>query len=291
MLRKGYEGAKAFFRRLAGIFRIWGADVVAIEREFFPCFPPVFELLIKVLKGGYVLEFDDAVFLSRGRKRKYPATIKMASRVIVGNAYLDSFARRFNENTAVIPTCIDVNSYKPKEHYGLSSPAAIGWVGLAYNFIHLNSIASVINKICREKGSELVVVSARKPPLDIPLQFVQWDLEKERDVIGSFDIGIMPLEDTPYSRGKCGLKVLQYMGAGVPVVASPVGVNREIISDGVNGFLANSHEEWYEKLKMLIEDEELRVRLGREGRRTVEKGYDLEKFGDRLVSIYTEGMK
>lgn len=136
-------------------------------------------------------------------------------------------------------------------------------------------------------NAELVICSSRKPAIGAPILFVKWDLAKEMEVIRSFDVGIMPLVDTPYSRGKCGLKLLQYMAAGVPVVASPVGVNKEIVEDGVNGFLAKDDEEWYEKVKILIGDEGLRRRLGQEGRRTVEKRYDLELYGDKLVSIYT----
>ncbi len=284
---KGYEGIKAFLRRIAGFRHVWKADMVAIEREFFPCFPPLFELIIKMLKGGYILEFDDAIFLSRGRRSKYPATVKMASRVIVGNPYLEEYAKKFNKNVVVVPTCVDAGTYQQKEDYGLTDPARIGWVGLAYNFVHLNTFASVLGKVCNEMNAELVICSSRKPAIGAPILFVKWDLAKEMEVIRSFDVGIMPLVDTPYSRGKCGLKLLQYMAAGVPVVASPVGVNKEIVEDGVNGFLAKDDEEWYEKVKILIGDEGLRRRLGQEGRRTVEKRYDLELYGDKLVSIYT----
>ncbi|NIO15987.1 MAG: glycosyltransferase [Deltaproteobacteria bacterium] len=290
-LLKGILGIKAFFKRIIDFRHVINADIVAIEREYFPCLPPVFEILIRVLKGGYILEFDDAIFLSRGRRMKYPATIKMATKVIIGNRYLEDYARRFNEKTALVPTCVDTKKYVQKKNHAVDGRLKIGWIGLPYNFHHVDIVTAAFKRIFSEYRCELVIVSARKPANKVPTTFVKWDLDSEAETLSSFDIGIMPLVDNPFSRGKCGLKILQYMAAGVPVVASPVGVNREIISDGVNGFLANSNKEWYEKLKVLIEDEELRARLGSEGRRTVEKGYDLEKIGDRLVSIYTEGMK
>lgn len=288
---KGYEGLKAFIRRLAGFRHIWNADTVAIEREIFPCFPPLFELMIKVIKGGYILEFDDAIFLSRGRKRKYPATVKMASRVIVGNTYLETYAKKFNNSVFVVPTCVDIGRYQQKEDYRIEHPAKVGWVGLPYNFTHLFPFAKVFSRVLHELDGELVILSSRKPEIAAPLRFIAWEQDRENAVIRSFDVGIMPLEDTPYSRGKCGLKLLQYMAAGVPVIASPVGVNQEIVIDGVNGFLAGSEDEWYEKLKTLLLGEELRKRLGQEGRRTVESKYDIDCFGDMLVSVYTEEIK
>lgn len=290
-LLKGMLGIKAFIKRMIDFRHVINADVVAIEREYFPWFPPVFELLVRVLKGGYILEFDDAIFLSRGRRMKYPATIKMATKVIVGNRYLEEYAKRFNEKVVLVPTCVDTRKYVRKTDHAVDGPIIIGWVGLPYNFHHIDIVTDALERLFSEYRCEFVIVSARMPENKVPVRFVKWDLDSEADTIGSFNIGIMPLVDNPFSRGKCGLKILQYMAAGVPVVASPVGVNSEIITDGVNGFLANSVEEWYEKLKILVEDEELRERFGIEGRRTVEEIYSRDLYGDKLVSIYTEAIE
>lgn len=290
-LLKGMLGIKAFIKRMIDFRHVINADVVAIEREYFPWLPPVFELLVRVLKGGYILEFDDAIFLSRGRRMKYPATIKMATKVIVGNRYLEEYAKRFNEKVVLVPTCVDTRKYVRKTDHAVDGPLIIGWIGLPYNFHHIDIAADALERLFSEYRCEFLIVSARMPVNKVPMRFVKWDLDSEADTIGSFNIGIMPLVDNPFSRGKCGLKILQYMAAGVPVVASPVGVNSEIITDGVNGFLAKSVDEWYEKLKILVEDEELRERFGIEGRRTVEEIYSRDLYGEKLVSIYTEAIE
>ncbi|RMG58027.1 MAG: glycosyltransferase [Deltaproteobacteria bacterium] len=277
-----------FLRRLGHFARAMRADLVVIEREFFPAFPPLFEMLLRVFRRGYILEFDDAIFLSFGRRMKYPVTVKMARRVIVGNEYLARYARQFNDRVEVVPTVVDSSRYVPREDYRLSSPPRIGWVGLPYNFPHLRMVSPALKKVCEKWEARLVVFSGRSPDLPLPVEFVPWSEEREPEVISSFDAGIMPLADTPFARGKCGLKILQYMAAGVPVVASPVGVNRDIISDGVNGFLAASHREWEEKISILLSDENLRERMGREGRKTVEERFDLSLWKDEVARIYLE---
>lgn len=291
-LIRGVETVKAFFKRVIDFRMVFEADVVAIEREFFPRFPPLFEFLIKALKGGYVLEFDDAIFLSPGRARKYPSTLRMASKVITGNDYLRKYALAFNRNVSVIPTCVDTGEYSPREEQGKPGLPAIGWVGLPYNFGHLELVRAPLERIGGEKKGELHVLSGRDPHLGFPATFKKWSREGEAESIRGFDVGVMPLWDTPFARGKCGLKLIQYMAAGLPVVASPVGVNCEIVEEGVNGFLASGDDEWYEKLCILLEDRELRKKMGQKGRRKVEEKYSLDVWGDRLVNLYRkEGEK
>ncbi len=285
-LRRGVEGARAFARRILSLRKIFSADLVAIEREFFPRFPPIFELMLKTMGKGYVLEFDDAVFHSPGRRWKYPSTVSMARKVITGNKYLMEYAARYNDEVFIVPTCVDPESYNPREEYGMGEFPKIGWVGLPYNFPHLKSVEAPLLEVLEESGGELVVLSGRDPEMALPCSFVKWSLEEEAEIIKTFDVGIMPLLDTPYSRGKCGLKILQYMAAGVPVIASPVGVNTDIIHDGVNGFLAQNITDWMEKLKALLIDGDLRENLGREGRKTVEEHFSLQAWAKRLLSIY-----
>ncbi len=287
-LKRGTETVKAFFKRVIDFRRIFEADVIAIEREFFPRFPPLFEFLIKVFKGGYVLEFDDAIFLSPGRVYKYPFTIRMASKVVTGNEYLREYALPYNPKVSVIPTCVDTGEYSLRDDYRKAGAPAIGWVGLPYNFGHLELIRTPLERITGEKKGEFHVLSGRDPHLGFPVTFKKWTCEREAEWIRGFDVGVMPLWDTPFARGKCGLKLIQYMAAGVPVVASPVGVNCEIVEEGVNGFLASCDDEWYEKLSILLGDEKLREEMGRMGRRKVEKYYSLEVWGNRLVNLYSE---
>ncbi len=289
LTRRGLLAAGSFLKRLVQFPKILRADLIVIEREFFPCFPPLFELLIWVIKGGYILEFDDAIFLSRGRRLKYPSTVRMARKVIVGNEFLADYARRYNDNVYVVPTCLDVEAYEVKASYGLEGRPCIGWIGLPYNFHHLRIVEGTIGKLIEDMNCEFVVISGREPELSFPVTYVPWSLEGEKVEISKFDVGVMPLEDTPFARGKCGLKILQYMAAGVPVVASPVGVNREIIRDGVNGFLARNEKEWEEKLTLLVADERLREKFGREGRKTVEEKYSLSTWKEKMFEIIISG--
>ena len=167
-----------------------------------------------------------------------------------------------------------------------TAPLRIGWVGLAYNFFHLGSIATVLAQVCQEGGAKLVVVSARPPALPFAYEFVRWSEDEENEVIAGFDIGIMPLTDTPFARGKCGLKLLQYMACGIPSVASPVGVNNEIVEHGKNGLLATSATDWHACLMQLLGDAALRARLGAAARQTVEDRYAFELWGPRLAQLY-----
>lgn len=280
----------AWMRRLAQLRHLWGADGVIIEREFFPWLPPLFEWLLHRRPLGYVLELDDAIYLSRGRRWKYPRLVRWARAVIVGNEYLAVFCRRYNQHVSVIPTTVSAAHYRPRPRarYARSTMARIGWVGLAYNFPHLHSIAAALAEVCQQGPAKLVVVSARPPILPLPHDFVLWHEHDEAEVISTFDVGIMPLCDTPFARGKCGLKLLQYMACGVPSVASPVGVNSAIIRNGVNGLLATTPSQWSRALLQLLADEELRARLGTAARQTVETDYSLEVWGPRLVDLYAQ---
>jgi len=279
---------RASLRRAAQIPRALGADGLVIERESFPWAPPVIEWLATMLGRGYVLELDDAVYLSPGRRLKYDGLLARSRAVIAGNATLAQHATGVGATAHVVPTVVDTRRYRPRDDWALAAPPRLGWVGLASNLSHLASIAAPLARTCARTGACVQVVSARPPRLDLPLDFVPWREANEPDVVRGFDVGLMPLEDTPFARGKCGLKILQYMAAGVPVVASPVGVNAEIIRHGHNGLLATTAAEWERTLEDLLADAPLRERLGREGLRTVEERYSLAVWGPRLAALYRD---
>jgi len=212
----------------------------------------------------------------------------MSKHVIVGNSYLRDYALKFNPNVTVIPTVIDTKRYRPREQYEFRGKPVIGWVGLAYNLSYLVRLRGALLKLRKEVGDfELRIICSRPLKMDgVRTSFKRWSYEDEVVDIRGFDIGIMPLPDDEWARGKCGLKLLQYMACGVPVVASPVGVNTEIIRDGKNGFLARNEEEWIKKLSLLLRDEESRRQMGKAGRRTVQTRYSLRLWGPRLAGLY-----
>jgi glycosyltransferase involved in cell wall biosynthesis len=275
-------------RRLRQLPRALSADGVVVEREVFPWTPPLVERLLARRRGGYVLEYDDALWLSPGRSRKFRRITQLARAALVGNDVLAAFAASGGTRALVLPTVVDTRAYRPRGSYELGRPPRIGWVGLASNLHHLAQIAGPLRRVCAQSGARVVVVSARPPALELPVDFVPWSEAAEAEVLATFDVGIMPLADTAFARGKCGLKLLQYMAAGVPVVGSPVGVNATIVHDGIDGRLASDEASWFGALSELLSDESLRARLGRAGRARVERDYSVEAWTPRVVAAYRE---
>jgi len=290
LLAKATYSSIRFAVRLRDLFKVQKHDLYVFEHQAFPYLPAFLERISKGINPNMVLEFDDAIFLTFLHGRKIPKLIRMSKHVIVGNDYLRDYALRFNPNVTVIPTVIDTVRYQPREHYGFNDRPVIGWVGLAYNLGYLVRLRGALLRLREEVGDfELRIICSRPLKMDgVRTSFKRWSYDDEVADIRGFDIGIMPLPDDEWAKGKCGLKVLQYMACGVPVVASPVGVNGEIIQDGKNGFLARDEKEWVEKLSLLLRDEELRRQIGRAGRKTVEERYSLRLWGPRLAGLYRQ---
>lgn len=287
-----------FITRLIHVFRAKYYDMVIIEHQLFPYLPITFEKLIFYFNKKVILEMDDAIYLTHSHK--IPPFIRRCTHVIVGNKYLSNFVHKYNDKVTIIPTVIDMERFKnasPRIKYRSCNNIdelsherknlIIGWVGLPYNFRYVKMLEEVLNDISSKYPVSLRVISSKPISMrGISTEFRKWSLETEVDELYKLDIGIMPLSDDEWSRGKCGLKLLQYMAAGLPVVASPVGVNSEIVQDGKNGFLAWDEVDWYKKLSLLCENQQLRESLGQEGRKTVEERYSLSIWGPRLVDTY-----
>jgi len=276
------------FVRIKAILKVGKYDLYCFEHQAFPYIPVFLERIAKKINPNMVLEFDDAIYLTCLHKKKIPRLIRMSKYVIVGNEFLKDYALKFNPNVTIIPTVIDIDRYRPKKDYHPHGKLNIGWVGLAYNLPYVQELAGILQKLRKEVGEfVLTVISSKGFELDgVEVIFKRWSYDNEVKEIRSLDIGIMPLADDEWAKGKCGLKVLQYMACGVPVVASPVGVNREIINDGENGFLAATDEEWLKKLSLLARDGKLRRTVGQKGRETVEKHYSLKLWGPKVAHLY-----
>jgi len=192
----------------------------------------------------------------------------------------------------VIPTVIDTLRYQPRPMLPDPAQVTIGWVGRWSSSFYLDPLIPVFRELCaRYPQIQIKLIGAGEkqwPGVRVVCQ--PWRLEREVEDLQSFDIGIMPLDDDEYSRYKCGFKMLQYMGIGIPAVVSPVGVNRDVIHDGVNGFLASTSEAWLNKLSLLIEKPELRARLGGAGRQTVEAHYSLAGALPVMQRVLQEGV-
>ena len=278
-------------------------DLVMVQREAFMTGSIRFERELAASGIPLIYDFDDAIWhmdVSEANRRlkwlkdpaKTPKIIALASHVIAGNDYLADYARAHNQRVEVIPTVIDTERYVP-----FSSPPRadgkiiIGWTGSLTSTPHLHTAIPFLRELQAEHGDRIAFrfISDRDihvPGLDI--ENVRWNGASEPEDLAPIDIGIMPLPDTEWSRGKCGFKGLQYMGMAKAVVLASVGVNNTIVQDGVNGLLAGTPEEWKDKLRKLVANADLRHQLGREARRTVEERYSVVAWRDRYLELFAE---
>lgn len=287
-------------RRFIHLFYLRKYDEVFIAREVMPFGFYFFELVIKkILRKRIVYDFDDAIWIKRvseGNKRfsflkssaKYSKIIKLADVVIAGNEYLATYAKRFNSNVHIIPSCIDLSLYNVSEKQE-SKKICIGWSGSETTLAHLLSIADVLKKIQDIYGEAVYfkVISSRnnfKLP-GVNIHSLKWNAADESKDLEEFDIGIMPLYDDEWSKGKCSMKGIQYMGKGIATVMSNIGTNKQVIKHGVNGLLANSSEEWIQCLSLLINDKDLRKKLGSAGRITVVEKYSIQQWNAKWLNL------
>ena len=287
---------KFYLKRFFTLFSIYKYDRIVIEKELFPYFFSWFEKILWMLQVKYIVDYDDAIFhnydLSTNKlisfllKNKINNVMKYSSCAIAGNSYLAERAKVSGAKKIVIlPTVIDVNLYSPKKNYA-SSKIVIGWIGSPSTFKYIKNSQSVFSKVLQNQNVELHIVGAKENlGLGENVKFLKWTEASEVALISKFDIGIMPLENTPWELGKCSYKLIQYMGCGVPVVASAVGMNKEVVDEGINGFLVQSEEEWLTRLNELIDDCALREALGKKGRIKVEAEYSAQKKHAVLLSV------
>jgi len=244
-----------------------------------------------------IFDYDDAVMFREqkyGRPirlrefEKYVRTLEHCTAVVAGNGFLARFAEACGKRTVVLPTPVDVSKYTVLETSvrGLT----IGWVGLSDGFVYLRHIQPALQQLTKSfPGLKLRVVSDKPLELDgVRVENVPWQLEREQTNLSSFTVGIMPLTDTLWTRGKCGYKILQYMAAGIPSVASAVGANRDIVTHGENGFLARTSEDWVRCISTLADDEVLRRKFALKGRDLIEKKYSLDQFADKYIELIRE---
>lgn len=296
MARKVGLIRRAFARRLALLRTVCDYDAVYVFREAAVLGPPVLERWIVRRGVPIVFDFDDAVFVryvspANGYLSwlKFPgktaAICRWARGVMAGNEYLAAYARRVNRHVTVVPTTIDTAKYRVTAR-AEAAPPVIGWSGSYSTAQHLNTLTEILPELSRRESFRLRVIGApsyRLPGVD--LEALPWRSETEVADLDGIDVGLMPLPDDPWNRGKCGLKALQYMALGKPTVCSPVGVNVEIIEEGVNGFLAASATEWLDKLRSLLKSSDLRRRLGLAGRETVERRYSAAVWGPEVARL------
>jgi glycosyltransferase involved in cell wall biosynthesis len=291
--------ARGYYERLRSLLFGTRVDLIWVYAELFPYLPAQFEKL--ALKKGcpVVYDFDDAFFhgydaspnplVRKLLGRKLEPLLRGAAACTCGNAYLRDYAARFCERSIILPTVVDTGLYTPRAAPpDASKPIVVGWIGSPSTWPYLRPILPVLAELARNRKIEVRVVGAgaqARGESFTGLELVEWNEEAEIAEVQRMDIGIMPVPDDIWARGKSGYKLIQYMACGLPVVASPVGVNRSIVEHGLNGFLADKEEEWRSALIRLIDDGELRRRFGQTGRARAVGHYSLETHAPRLVEL------
>ncbi len=246
-----------------------------------------------------VFDFDDAIMYhnskaasphSRTRRRRFAEMIKASDYVIAGNSFLEQQAAHFTKRVAVIPSPIDEKRYQLKDYNKEKDVVSIGWIGDHGSIHYLERIRPVFEELGRKYPNvQLEIICDVFFDCDhIKVVKKMWSHESEIDDLRNLDIGVMPLLDDPWSWGKCGLKILQYYGVGLPAVCTPVGVNRDVVQDSVNGFWATSHEEWVAKLSILIDDAALRTVMGIRGHDLVIDSFSIQACAPRLEQVLRE---
>lgn len=290
---------KSVLIRFKDLFRFRNFDVLLIQREASFLGTSFFEKMAYRSGKRVVFDFDDSIWLadtSPGNKKwewvKRPAkffdNVRFAHTVMAGNHYLAAKASALNPDTVVVPTTIDTELHVPKPELRGGAVLCLGWSGSISTVRHFETLIPVFLRLKKKYGKrisfKLVGDAAYRHP-ELEVESIAWTEATEVDVLNSFDIGLMPLPNDEWARGKCGLKGLACMACEVPVVMSPVGVNQEIISHGCNGLLATTEEEWLDCLSQLIDNPTLRKQLGETGRRTVIANYSVRTHQQRYFEI------
>ncbi len=285
-----------YLHRISDLMKSRNYDLLWIEKELFPWIPGWTEQFLGLLKVPYVLDYDDAIFHSYDlNKRKFvrfflgdkiKKIMAGAAIVIVGNNYLADYAHRSGAaRVEVIPTVIDLNRYN-NPHFHSNKLFTIGWIGSPSTAKFLYLVQSALAEVCYEGHAQVVLVGSGPILMqNVQLDIRSWEENSEVKQIQSFNAGIMPLFDEPWERGKCGYKLIQYMACGVPVVASPVGINSEIIEHGINGFVARDRQEWVYYLNLLKNQPDLCIKLGEMGRKKVESHFCVQVTAPLLAKL------
>lgn len=300
----------AYMRRLLSLMNCQSFDLIWIEKESLPWWPAWVERLLLGSKP-YVLDFDDAIFHNYDKHRatwvrclygrKIDRLMHGAHLVVAGNSYLAQ--RALDAGTPrveVLPTVIDLARYTVKvqpppiteEFPACHVGPRIVWIGSPSTVQYLSLIAEPLAELAKRKSFVLRLIGSGA--LNMPgvhVEVLPWSADTEASLIAECDLGIMPLLDSPWEQGKCGYKLIQYMACGLPVVASAVGVNQEIVKHGVNGYLASTSKDWFSACLSLISDAEERQTMGRQGRLAVEEKYCLQVIAPRLVQLFQEAVE
>jgi glycosyltransferase involved in cell wall biosynthesis len=304
LARKGFGLARSALRRLRDVTRARSADVVLVQREAMMFGPPLIEWLTsRVGKRPMVLDLDDATYVSytsptygrlASRLKWFSKTddlIRWAQIVTCGNRTIAEYVESKGGQARIIPTVVDTERFRLQPERIERDPPVVGWIGTHSTLQYLETIFPALQELARSTRFQLKIVGAGKREIALPgveVESLDWNMEREIEDFQSFDIGLYPIADDEWSKGKSGFKAIQYMAVGIPYVVSPVGACTEIGEPEVTHLLASTKDEWVEALRHLIADRELRMRMGQAGRRHATEHYTLEIQADKLAGALRE---
>lgn len=297
-LKKTFGIFSGYFKRLKTIlFEAAQYDFIFIHREAAPLGPPVFEwYLAKVLKKKIIYDFDDAIWTSPVKEPLLKRSLSFRKKVgmicswsyhnMAGNRFLADYASQFSKQVSVIPTVVDTCNRYHNTKVHQSGPVVLGWTGSNSTNPYLEAMCSPLQKL-QEQGIQFLFISSEPPKLDLPQsRFVKWVEETEIKDLMEMDLGWMPLPDNEWTKGKCGFKAIQYMALGIPALVSGVGVNTEIVDDGVNGYICNTDEDWVEKSALLANDSELRAAMGKAAKQKIQDQYSVKAVLPKILALF-----
>jgi len=305
-LKKFYDSGKrdfsqvltGYFSRLKWLMSKPDVDLVWLHCELFPYLPGLFERLVTLPGKPIVFDYDDAIFHNYDINSKWYVrkffndklhhTIKAAKIAFCGNNYLANYASPLCSRIEVVPTIVNTDILRPKEIKKVNDhPVKIGWIGSPTTWHYFEKKLPIMEQLLSTENVQISVMGVNKNTINTYsyLDLVEWSEAGEVPFLQSLDIGVMPLSNSPWAKGKCGYKLIQYMACGLPVIASPIGVNKDIIDHGINGFLVETDKEWFSVIKKLVKDQNLRHEMGNAGRKKIEKQYSLNVWGPRVSGI------
>lgn len=274
-------------------------DVLVIEKELVPYFPPILEWYLKLRNISYIVDYDDAVWHNYDEhkvkivqtmlKNKIRTVMKYSSVVLAGSEYILEYAKYASaKNIVKIPTVVDTTKYMGQSPQRENEQFIIGWIGSPSTSKYILHIDSMLTKFTSQYNAIVHLVGFDKKMTDkLTCNYcvIEWKESSEVDEICKFDVGIMPLIDSPFERGKCGFKLIQYMACKKPVIASPIGENKIIVEEGVNGYLASDEDDWFVILEKLYHSQNMRVEMGMVGYEKIQKYYSLQAMQEKYFKV------
>ena len=291
---------RGYSKRVVNLFSLHQYDYIYIHREAAPLGPPIFEwLYTKIWRKKIIYDFDDAIWINTASNAnpfarrlkcfwKIKYICKWSQTVTVGNDFLSSYAKAFCKHVQLIPSVVDTEKKHNKIKLHDSQLITIGWTGTFTNFNNFPLVLPALQRLREKYDFTFLVIADKDPELnDFNYEFIKWNLETEINDLFRVDIGIMPLLKTDVQMGKCSFKAIQYMSLGMPPVVSPVGFNKVVVQDEVNGFWADSTSEWYEKLERLLTDKDLRFKFSLKAREKVIANYSVLATQGIFINLFS----